>query len=300
MSNVLELLSGRVLSADLREGAKFFAVSGNGALKASGSRSGSVALWSDGSSDVHYMNVQPLKRKNKCESEVQAMWLSETGDMLYAATSIDIVAINTTARTVAWDYQQKRQWGFLSSIPQGGYLSGDDDLTTYYSSGEVVKLDRKARVLESATHNYTARMVESAGDWVFGSDGHWIWKWSKERGFGHREEIAHKACYFLAASGDGSTLAIRSANRVSIYDTAAGAIVDEIACEPGLPQMVVNFDGSVIGMLNEGRVRFLNRSGDVFATYEVEDEFPISIHRSHDGIVVGMRSGRIHELILPS
>jgi|GEM_PF-6699172 len=300
MSDVLELLSGHVLSPDLREGAKFFAVSGNGVLCAAGSRSGALALWATGSDEVHYMNAQPVKRKNKVESELQALWLSETGDLLYAATSIDVVAINTSTRTMAWDYQQKRQWGFLSSIPQGGYLSIGDELTTYYSSGEIVTLDRQSRVLGSETHNYTARMVESVGDVVFGTDGHWIWQWSKEVGFGGRTEIAHKPCFSLAASGDGSLLAIRSTNRVFLYGVAEAEVIDEITCEPGLPQMVVSFDGSAIGMLSEGRVRFLDRSGDLLAVYESDGDFPISIHKCQEHLVVGMRSGRIHQLEWPS
>ncbi|MFM9874592.1 MAG: hypothetical protein ACKVQS_14145 [Fimbriimonadaceae bacterium] len=300
MSNVLELLSGKLLNPDLREGAKFFATSGNGHLKAAGSRSGAIAIWSESSPEVQYLSVQPVKRKKKGEAELQGLWLSQTGDLLFAASSVDVVAINTTSRTMAWDYQQKRQWGFLPSIPQGGYLSADDDLTTFYSSGEIIVLDRQSRVTNSETHPHTSRFFADAGDFAFGSDGHFIWKWAKTDGFGNRELIVQRACYSMAASGDGNTLAVRSTGRVFLANSAESTFDDEFAIDPGLPQMIVNYDGTQFGMLNEARVRFMNRQGELLGVFEVDEDFPISIHNSGDEVVVGMRSGRLFQLDWPS
>lgn len=299
MYNVLELLSGQLLKPDLREGAKFFARSESGHLNVIGSRSGSVALWSDSSPEVQYLNVQPVRRKKKSEAELQGLWLSQTGDLLFAATSVDIVAINTATRTLAWDYQQKRQWGFLPSIPQGGYLSSEDELTIYYSSGEIVTLDRQSRVVSTESHPNTARFLVHSHETAFGSDGHAIWKWDKRDGFASRELFWQKPCYSMAISGDGSCLAIRSTNRVLLVDTVSASVESDIEIEPGLPQLIVNENGSQFGMLNESKVRFLDRAGALKGVFEMKDDFPISIHNCGLRIVVGMRSGKMYSLDWP-
>lgn len=303
MSNVVEPLSSSKLGADLRDGTKFYAESQGGEAFAVASRGGAVAVWTPGESEVRYLNLQPVKKKNKAEAELQGIWLSQSGDLLYVATSVDIVAVNTYTKTVAWEYQQKRQWGFLVSIPQGGYLLTDDEFVTFYSSGEVVQLDRKARVLRSEEFQHSPRMIvkNPNSPFAFGSDGHVIWRWDAERGFGSREMILQQPCYSLQMSDDGDKIAIRAMNKVAVFKADPFEELITYPSEAGLPQLAMNANAEVVAQMAGSRVIFRNLSGVTVGAFEIEGEIPVSIHSSKqlNELVVGMRSGTVYSTPWP-
>lgn len=301
MSNLVELLVGRELPFDLREAVKFYAECDSSSICAAGSRSGTVTVWSEGSLPC-YLNLQPLKLKNRNEAELQGLWLSASGDILYAATSIDLLAVNTSTRQVAWHYQQRRQWGFLASIPQGGYLAEGDILNLLYSSGEEIQIDRHSRILRQSDSGYSPRLVAKAAGspYVFGSDGHVIWRWGADDGFESRRIMLRKPCYSIALSGDGSRLAVRSLNEVSVYEPESMEVAGRFLVEPGLPQLALDQHGSWVAHMTNARVVFRDMAGEVGGMYDAGGDFPISVHASRSGtLVTGLRSGSAYSLNWP-
>lgn len=302
MSNLVELLVGRELPMDLRDGVKFYAECAQGRVRAAGSRSGTVAIWSEDGPPA-YMNLQPLKRKKRSEAELQGIWLSETGDILYAATSVDLLAVKTSTRVLAWAYQQKRQWGFLASIPQGGFLGKNDVLTLLYSSGEEIQIDRHSRVLRQSDSGYSPRLVAKSAqsDRVFGSDGHVVWSWDAKAGFESRALMIRKPCYSMTQSGNGRRLAMRSMNEVSIFDTETFEVLGQFTVDPGLPQLALDFSGRQLAHMTGPRIVFRSVDGEVTGAYDAGADFPISVHPSVSGqLIVGLRGGLAHSLAWPA
>ncbi|ARU40649.1 hypothetical protein CCB80_05635 [Armatimonadetes bacterium Uphvl-Ar1] len=297
MSHIIESIQATDLGVAVEGGAKFYAESANGAVRSIGSRSGEVALFGSGVYATESFNVRPARTKSNSEAELQGLWLSETGDLLFAATSVDLVAISTSTKTLAWQFAQKRQWGFLPSIPQGAVLHENDVLMVFYSSGEVVALDRKSRVIESETHSESVRSVVTSGSVGFATDGHTIWKFHVAEGFGSRSKFAFVHNYEIALSGNAEKLFVRIPNRVLIFDARTGEIDRECETGPGLPQMAVDFDGTQWSHLTAGGLDVRGMDGSVLGSIQSE-EFPISVHRSYamESFIIGMRSGSVYSV----
>jgi hypothetical protein len=292
MSHIIESIQATDLGVAVEGGAKFYSESANGAVRAIGSRTGEVVLFGSGVYGTESFNVRPARTKSNSEAELQGLWLSETGDLLFVATSVDLLGINTSTKTIAWQYAQKRQWGFLPSIPQGAVLQEDDVLVVFYSSGEVVALDRKARVVGSETFSDSVRSVVTSGTVGFATDGHTIWKFDVAQGFGYREKFAYLHNYEIALSGNAEKLLVRIPNRVLIFDTVTGQVEREYETGPGLPQMAVNFDGSQWAHLTAGGLDVRDMDGSILGSIQSE-EFPISVHSSYalESFIIGLRSG---------
>jgi hypothetical protein len=297
MSHIIESIQATDLGVAVEGGAKFYAESANGAVRAIGSRTGEVVLFGSGVYGSESFNVRPARTKSNSEAELQGLLLSETGDLLFAATSVDLVAISTSTRTLAWQFAQKRQWGFLPSIPQGAVLHESDVLVVFYSSGEVVALDRKSRVIESETYSESVRSVVTSGSVGFATDGHTIWKFDVAEGFGNRSKFAFVHNYEIALSGNAEKLLVRVPNRVLIFDAMTGEIERECETGPGLPQMAVDFEGKQWAHLTAGGLDVRGMDGSVLGSIQSE-EFPISVHRSYamESFIIGMRSGAVYSV----
>lgn len=300
MIESVESLSGACFPFYVEGGAKFYSESRSGAMRAFGGRSGDVVLFPIGASHGHPISVRPKRIRTNFETELQTMVLSDAGDLLYAATSVDVLAVNTTTQTMAWEYQQKRQWGFLASVPQGATVDENDHLTVYYSSGEVVELDRKARTLRSDTFAHTVKMLSATRSRVFGSDGHTIWSWTLSDGFAGKERFAFQHHYSLAVAVDGDRIAMRTPGKIILFDFD-GEVVSEFPVGAGLPQIAIEPMGRFMAAMAPDRVVIWSDAGAELGEFHVAGEQPISVYHSviDRGIVVGMRSGSVYSVPWP-
>ncbi|QYK53769.1 MAG: hypothetical protein KF824_02485 [Fimbriimonadaceae bacterium] len=269
----------------------------NGQIIACGARSGEVAVFAN-QNLVSEFDVQPIRMKNKAEAELQMLCLGKSGDLTYCATSVDVLAINTNAADIAWEYQQRRQWGFLSSIPQGTYLTDDENIVITYSSGEMTMLDRKARVIETGYFNNAPKFLVSQPNIanVYGSDGNYIYSWDRQRLAGNVNQISKMRCYSLGLSGDGSTLVSRTDSRLVCIDTKTKEHKFEFEVPGGLPAIAVDEFGSEIAHLTEDRILLRSIDGTVNREIAFEDDFALSLMalKTGEGFLVGMRSGYVY------
>jgi len=278
-------------------GVRNISSSPNGQIIACGARSGEVAVFADRNL-ISEFDVQPIRMKNKAEAELQIVCLGKSGDLTYCATSVDVLAINTNTADIAWEYQQRRQWGFLSSIPQGTYLTDDENIVITYSSGEMTMLDRKARIIETGNFNHAPKFLVTQPNLadVYGSDGYHIYSWDRHRLAGNINQISRARCYSLGLSGDGSTLVARSDSRLICIDTKTNEHSFEFEVPGGLPAIAVDEYGSEIAHLTENQVLLRSLDGSLNREIRFEDDFALSLMalRSGEGFLIGMRSGAVY------
>lgn len=278
-------------------GVRTIASSPNGQIIACGARSGEVAVFANRDL-VSEFDVQPIRMKNKAEAELQMLSLGKSGDLTYCATSVDVLAINTNAADIAWDYQQRRLWGFLPSIPQGTYLTDDENIVISYSSGEMTMLDRKARVIETGYFNHAPKFLVSQPEIesVYGSDGNHIYCWDRQLLAGNVKSIAHARCYGLGLSGDGSTLVARSDSRLLCFDTKSSDLKFEFEVPGGLPVIAVDQYGSEIAHLTERNVLLRSIDGSINREIAFQDDFALTLTalKTGEGFLIGMRSGYVY------
>lgn len=269
----------------------------SGQVIACGARSGEVAVFADRNL-ISEFDVQPIRLKNKAEAELQMLCLGKSADLTYCATSVDVLAINTNAADIAWEYQQRRQWGFLSSIPQGTYLTDDENIVITYSSGEMTMLDRKARIIETGNFNLAPKFLvtQPNSKLVYGSDGYHIYSWDRQKLAGEVNHIGAVRCYSLGLSGDSSTLVTRSDSRLICIDTKTNEHKFEFEVPGGLPALAVDEFGSEIAHLAEHKVLLRSLDGSIIREISFEDDFALSLMalRSGDGFLIGMRSGSVY------
>jgi hypothetical protein len=298
MTNVLSSLAGELLALEVSGGARFFAEDSAGSMLAVASRSGRAG-WIKGD-QAQKIDVQAPGRKTNFEAEVQGLWLSPTGDMLFAASSIDLLAVNTESLTMAWTYEHKRTFGFLASVPQDGFCT-PEELWILYSSGEMVALDRKSRVVETLMHPSAPKMLGKSNDLsvIVGSDGHRIQVW--EIGRNTWKPLLDRPGFSLGLSGDGSVLAVRGSSSMTIIEMSSGEVMTSWPCEPGLPMLAVDHRGELMATLSEGKVYVRSRVGTTVGCFELTGDFAISVYARRSGreFCVGTREGYVYQVAWP-
>lgn len=290
-------LSAPYFQYNLKGGVRTLAQSPNGKVIACGARGGAVALFADRELITDF-DVKPIKNKNKSEAELQLIVMSNTGDITYCATSVDVLAINSNTGDIAWQYQQRRQWGFLSSIPQGAYLTENEDLTVAYSSGEMTILDRKARILATDNFHSAPRFLVTNpnSQLVYGSDGYRVYSWDRHNLTNSVTQMANLRCYTLALSGDNSTLVARADSKLVCIDTKSNEVKFEFEVTPGLPSIAIDHEGSDIAHLVQNQVLLRSLDGSVNREINFGEDFPLSLLalKSGSGFLIGMRSGLVY------
>ncbi len=277
-------------------GARLFCPSPNGDMFVAGSRLGWVGLFS-GSRLVDDYDVRPVDRRKTSERELQAVTIGTSPDLLYCATSVDIMAINVQGRETAWSKRQKRQWGFLPSLPQGAYMATDDQWAVTYSSGEMTIFDRKGRVIETGYFERAPRFLTWShhAKLVYGSDAHSVYTWSRDTLQDAVQPVWSGVNYGLALSPDGTTLFIRGEWRVISLDTSNGEVIAEFEVGAGLPAMAADEKGDRIAILAEDRVSIYDQKGGAIHAIDCDGQYPLGLLSTGNRLVVGTREGRIFE-----
>lgn len=277
-------------------GIRLFCPSPSGESFVAGSRFGWVGLFHR-SRLVGEYNVQPPERRKSSERELQAVTIGSSPDILYCATSVDIMALNCERGEVAWQHRQKRTWGFLPSLPQGAYMANDEEWAITYSSGEMSIFDRKGRSISTGYFEQAPRFLawSHGTELVYGSDAHSVYSWPRSTLAEDANPVWRGRNYGLALSADGSMLYVRGESRIVCIETRRSAVRFDFEVGPGLPAMAVDLEGGRIAHLAEGRVLLRSACGELLGEVDCAGEYPLGISSVGERLVVGTREGRIFE-----
>ncbi len=247
--------STKILSGydDVLTAVRCIASTKNGRWVATGRLSGLVEVSLDG--DVLFeSDVRPLSFKANADRFLNQLAFSTNGDMLFVGSGVDVVCVNSTTGTLAWDFHPYRQFGFLKSVPQGLAVTAEDEVIVACSSGQMVKLDRKGRVVSQGSDNDSPQsMVSVAGvPVVVGTDGYSICAWDTDSMKVCRRIMTNGRYYALSAAASEPLVAVRMGGRIGIYDYRKGEWTAEVACSAGLPVTALSPDGEFLAFIEGG------------------------------------------------
>lgn len=250
------VFSTKILSGyeDSLNGVRRIASTRNGRWLATGRLSGMVEVSFDGNV-LYETDMRPLSYKANADRFLSQLSFSESGDLLVVASGVDVVAVNSTTGTQAWEFVPARSFGFLKSVPQGLAMTAGDELVVGCSSGEMVKLDRKGRIVVKGSDNDSPQsLVPVAGlPYVFGTDGYSLVAWDTESLKRARKLGTGRRYYALSSASAMPIVAVRTDGAVGIYDVKEDTWVTEIPVGPGLPVTALSPDGGLLAFLQEGR-----------------------------------------------
>lgn len=225
----------------------------NGRWRAIGQLVGRVSVELDGH-ELYETDIRPDMYKGNADRFLHDLRFSTTGDLLHVCTGVDVVTLNSTTGTVAWEFSPKRVWGFGRVIPLGIAVTEDDTVVISCSNGQFVLLDRKGRVVMSRYENDAPQSIAYVpGQHRFvGTDGYRLRTWDTEN-LERRENLGEGRFYAVAGAADAPVVAVRCPGRFRIYDLALGGWTHSISCAPGGPKAALSPGADRIAFIEGGR-----------------------------------------------
>lgn len=276
MSSTHSLLlePGAVHTAGIRQ----IAVSRTSGRFATADTTGKLVLYAGGK-PVQEIDLKPIVRKSRNEGDINRLVFSESGDLLYVTTGIDVVAVNVTNSTIAWTFAPKRMFGFLRSTPLDMVPDAEDGVIVSVSSGEIFRLDRKGRAIYHQHDNDAPQTMSrlSGPGHIVGGEGHLVHVWDGETGQRIQTAVLRLRHYSLAASPVAQLLAVRGVGRYEIVSTESWETVATIKTGAGLPHMAWSRDGGHLAVTEESEVTVWAPNGERVTSFQTPMARPLTV-----------------------
>lgn len=268
---------------------------------AAGDLFGHVSFYRDGKL-MSVIDARPLKSKTRSEEGLQSLTFSASGDMLYVLNGLEVLAINTQGLEVAWSYKPKRMFAFLRSVPLDVVAGKDETVLVTTSSGQMVRLDRKARNIVERFDNDAPQSILVWQNKIIGTDGHHIrfWDWETLKRVSY-EPVYSGRSYAIFPGTMHDTIILRGMSKYVELSLSTWEVVQEIPCPPGLPIAVSMSETSEIAMIQEDLIRIVSLEGKPERLLKPESGRPTSLKmQGMDKLLVGTHTGTVERFTLPN
>lgn len=190
-----------------------------------------------GDRPVAKANLSSPNEKVRPTERIRGLAFSPDSRHLFVAAADTLYALNALDLSVVWIYEPPRSFGFLIISPSALAVSRNGDLAASFDNGSMAVWDSSLSLKALWQDNDTPRTLSFSADGreLTGSDSFTICSWDvASRTKRNRLRLPDRA-FGTACHPDKPLVAIRTLQRMELWDLSQGRSVCQATTSPGLP-----------------------------------------------------------------